>query len=182
MQLASFYQIVAATADWVTIAAGAITVASLTAAYLARPRVTINTDGSMDYASIYVRHSGGMRPARHFSLGFTIIDAAGAGIEGSGADPWEPDLVPRGDRYIEFREGGEWSRRPFGQHVSFVLPGPDFGFICDIHWQASVLIWRRRSRVIVWKAEDRRVERAPRVLRGREARTIYKNVTGRKLR
>lgn len=137
-------------ANWITIVAGMIAIVGLLAAFLARPRVTVQTFGTGPSLIVSIENRGG-RPARNISVGRALLNADDTSNAGDGEYPLATELHRRQLATVTLFEDGQvfYADDPRDREERIPVPAGGTALI-PITWQSGIIPWKQTGQLVVW--------------------------------
>lgn len=137
-------------ANWITIAAGLIAITGLVAAFLSRPKISIQTFATGPSLTVSIENHGG-RPARNVSVGRVLLNPNDTSNAGDGEYPIATELHRRQHATVTLFEDGQvfYADSPREREERIPVPVGGTGLI-PVTWQSGIIPWRQTGRLVVW--------------------------------
>lgn len=150
----------------VTLVAGVITLITVISYVLTRPRIELRV---REPGVVGVHNHGRNQAVTNLRMGWAFLGEDGIAYEGSGADPWGEDLLPKTGRWMFLRSSDEADDllvRTHDGYVNELVVPPGHGIIIEFYWQHAFVPWLiSRTIVLSEPAGDLASKRAARLPR-----------------
>jgi hypothetical protein len=138
----------------VTLAAGVITLVTVVSYLLTRPKIELRLT---EQGVVGVHNHGRNQSIKNLRMGWAFLGEDGIAYEGSGADPWGADLVPKTGRWMFLRSADGGDDLPVRTHDGYVnefaVPR-GHGIIIEFYWQHAFIPWMISRTVVLSESRE----------------------------
>lgn len=133
----------------VTLAAGVVTLISVSSYFATRPRIEVRLN---EPGVVAIYNNGPSQSIKNVRMGFATLSTQGHARGGSGADPWGGEIFPKTGRWMFLRASDEPDQlgpRFHDGYVNEVTVERGGGIIIEFYWQHPIIPWLIQRTIVL---------------------------------
>lgn len=133
----------------VTLLAGLITLITVASYFATRAQIEVRLQ---ENGVVGIHNNGRNQAIKNIRMGFAVLSEQGTVTNGSGADPWGGDIVPKTGRWMFLRSVDEPGEARIEMHDGYINMLPVVrgrGAIIEFYWQHPVTPWLIQRTIVL---------------------------------